>query len=104
MELWYIHPSIKKYIDALEEPTRAQVARLLLLLMEKGPSLGMPLSKHIGHKLYELRHLGGLNIRIFYTFHKERIAVLDVIKKKSQKLQKKDLAKARSRLQLLHER
>lgn len=103
MELWYIHPSIEKYIDNLEARTRVQVARLILILMEKGSTLGMPFSKQIENKMYELRHLGNVNIRVLYTFHNDRIVVLDVIKKQSQKLRKNDLKKAYSRLQLLHD-
>ena len=103
MDLWYAHPSIKKYIDGLEEPTGAQVSQLLFLIMDRGPALGMPSSKYLGSKLHELRHQGSANIRIFYTFHKGTIVVLDVIKKKTQKLRAKDLAKARQRLAQLRE-
>ncbi len=103
MEMWYAHPSIKKYIDDLEEPTAAQVAQLLFLIRDRGPALGMPVSKYLGGKLHELRHQGSANIRIFYTFHKGCIVVLDVIKKKTQKLRAKDLAKAQQRLAQLRE-
>ena len=90
-----------KEADIPETNIRAQITRLLMLLTEKGPSLGMPLSRKLGGGLYELRQLGGLNIRIFYTFHGRQIVVLDIFKKKSQKLRKSDLAKAHGRLTLL---
>jgi len=47
----------------------------------------LPLSKHIGEGLYELRHVGRLNTRIFYFFaHGKRIILVHGILKKGRKI------------------
>jgi len=46
-----------------------------------------PLSKSIGDGLYELRHVGRLNTRIFYFFaHGKRILLVHGILKKGRKI------------------
>jgi phage-related protein len=46
-----------------------------------------PLSKPIGEGLYELRHVGRLNTRIFYFFaHGKRIILAHGILKKGRKI------------------
>ena len=46
-----------------------------------------PLSKPIGDGLYELRHVGRLNTRIFYFFaHGKRIVLVHGILKKGRKI------------------
>jgi phage-related protein len=46
-----------------------------------------PLSKQIGEGLYELRHVGRLNTRIFYFFaHGKRIILVHGILKKGRKI------------------
>lgn len=46
-----------------------------------------PLSKPIGDGLYELRHVGRLNTRIFYFFaHGKRIILVHGIMKKGRKI------------------
>ena len=47
----------------------------------------LPLSKPIGDGLYELRHVGRLNTRIFYFFaHGKRVILVNGILKKGRKI------------------
>ncbi len=52
--------------------------------------------------IYELRVLGGLSVRIFYTFYNDNIWVLHAFIKKSQKIPKKELEIVINRLSYLH--
>jgi phage-related protein len=50
-----------------------------------------PLSRHIGQGLYELRHVGKLNTRIFYFFARRRsIVLVHGMVKKGRKIPKRE--------------
>jgi len=102
MEIYYFHRDIELFLNELEESTRAKVTRLLEYLTVEGYLLGMPHAKRIEKDLYELRVLGSQNIRIFYIFHRDKIVLLHVISKKSNRLVDSDLKTARQRLSSLH--
>ena len=58
-----------------------------------------PLSKAIGHGLFELRHVGKLNTRIIYFFMKgRRIVAVHGIRNKGQALPAQDRQVAMSRM------
>ena len=58
-----------------------------------------PLSKAIGDGLFELRHLGKLNTRVFWFFMKGcRIVAVHGIRNKSRAIPARDLATARARM------
>jgi phage-related protein len=57
-----------------------------------------PLSKPLPNDLYELRHVGKLNTRVFYFFGKgRRIILVQGIRNKSAGIPKKDLIVAEKR-------
>ena len=58
-----------------------------------------PLSKALGGGLFELRHVGKLNTRLFWFFVKNhRIVVVHGIRNKGQAIPDRDLATSRERM------
>jgi phage-related protein len=58
-----------------------------------------PLSKSLGDGLFELRHLGKLNTRVFWFFVKNhRIVAVHGIRNKGQAVPPRDLETARDRM------
>jgi|SRR3990167_10647910 len=102
MNSYTVHTGINKFIDNLSEEDRIKTLKIMGFLEMKEYSLEMPYSKKIEKDIYELRISGSKNIRIFYTFYKDSIFLLHIIKKQSQKLPLKDLNTARDRLKALH--
>ncbi len=92
---------VEAFLNSLEHPTRAKLARLMDLLQKYGPNLGMPHSKMITSRLYELRGRGKIEIRIFYTFKDKFVYFLHAFKKQSQKTPDKEIETANQRLKLI---
>ena len=58
-----------------------------------------PLSKSLGDGLFELRHVGKLNTRVFWSFARlRRIIAVHGIRNKGQAVPARDLATARERM------
>lgn len=104
MDIQYFHTDIEVFLDSLEKTTRAKVNRLIRLLSEKEYRLAMPYSRRLERDLYELRARSGQNIRVFYTFYENKIVLLHIVSKKTERLEKQDLATARARLTSLRNR
>lgn len=102
MEVNYCHPDIAEFLETLEKPIKARVDRTIELLVTRKYQLVMPYSKKLEKDLYELRIQGTQNIRVFYTFYKDKIVLLHAMTKKSQKLNQRNLETARRRLARLH--
>ncbi len=92
---------VSKTIESFDKSTRGKILRAVELLETKEHHLGMPYSKMVERGLYELRIQGTHNVRIFYSFQKDRIVLLHVVSKKTQKISKNDLETARRRMRLL---
>ncbi len=103
MEITYSHKDIQKFFNTLDNPTALKTVRLVQLLSERDYHLTMPYSKKIGKNLYELRVMSTQNVRVFYTFHKEKIVLLHSVYKKTQKLEKRDVELAKRRLDELQQ-
>ena len=64
-----------------------------------------PLSKALGHGLFELRHVGKLNTRVLWFFVRgRRIIAVHGIRNKGQQIPARDLDTARARLRDWNER
>jgi phage-related protein len=100
MEISY-DPSLEKFIEKLEKRTIAKVFRTVDLLEEFGLKLGSPNTKKISQNLFELRIIGGQEVRIFYTVKKFNIILLYGFVKKSQKIPAKEMKNALQRLKAL---
>lgn len=98
MEIVFFDESIEIFLTKLEKQTIAKVLRTINLLERFGHQLGMPHSKNIYHKLFELRIRGKQEIRLIYTFHNNKVVILHGFIKKSQKILKRDLNTAQQKL------
>ncbi len=104
MEIYYFHDDIATFLDSLEKSARAKVQRLVRLLSEKEYRLTFPWSRRLEKDLYELRARGEQNVRVFYTFYRNKVVLLHVVSKKTRQLERQDLETARTRLALLRDR
>ena len=97
----YYSPAVEQTILRLPPGLLARYLRLTDLMLECGPALGMPHTRAMGGGLFELRVRGQEGIaRVFYgTIVAQRIIMLHVFSKKSQKTPAKALDIARRRLQ-----
>lgn len=93
--------SIEKFIKSLSPATTAKLIHSIDLLEKYGPILRLPHSKKIRSNLYELRIRGKEEVRIFYTIAKRKIYLLHAIKKKRQKIPKREISIALERLKKL---
>lgn len=82
---------VQDFIENQDIATYARIVRLLGILSEHGPNIGMPYSRYMKNGIYELRIRGKNEIRIFYIFQIEKtIYLLHAFKKKSQKTPAKE--------------
>ena len=101
MEVKFFDSKLENFLSGLEKLTIAKVVRTVELLKESGHQLGMPHSKYIGHRLFELRVRGDQEVRIFYTFYLNLVMLLHGYVKKSQRIPSKELDIAHQKLEAL---
>jgi len=96
----YFKQRILEEIESWPVGVLAAYARLVELLMEFGPVLGMPHCRTLGGGLFELRPRGRDGIgRVLYCFVEGRgVMVLHVFIKKTQTAPRADLKIARRRM------
>lgn len=92
---------IKEFIKQQDEATYAKILHSIYLIKNNGPFLKPPYIKKLDSKLYELRILGTVTIRIFYTVQNGEYYLLHVFKKKTQKTPAKELKIAIDRMKRL---
>jgi phage-related protein len=97
----YYNDTIEQSILHLPSGLLARYLRLTDLMIEFGPNLGMPHTRAMGEGLFELRVKGPEGIaRVFYcTLVQRRIVMLHAFIKKAQKTPKRELDRAKRRLQ-----
>lgn len=89
---------VEKFIDSLDKPTIAKIIHIVDLLEKYGPYLGVPHSKKLTGRLFELRIRGKQEVRIVYSVVNQDIYLLHAFKKKKQKTPAKELKTALRRL------
>lgn len=91
---------VKEFIDKIDVIAKNKIANALDLLEEYGIALGLPHSKKVaGTQLWELRIVGGNNIRIFYIARSGKtFLLLHGFQKKKQKTDTKEIKVALKRL------
>lgn len=91
---------VENFIKSLDEKAQNKIARTFDHLEEFGTALGPPhMKKLTGTSLWELRILGGDNIRIFYvTITGKAFLLLHGFKKKTQKTPRKEILISEKRL------
>jgi phage-related protein len=87
---------VDQFLDSLGEKDRAKIESYILILQEKGHTLLRPYADYVRGKIYESRPG---RFRIFYSFFfKNHILLLHAIKKKSFRLNPKDIEQAERNL------
>jgi phage-related protein len=96
----YYSERVEQQVLAMPDGLLARYLRLLDLMEEFGPDLGMPHTRAMGEGLLELRVKGkeGIAKVFYYTVVEQRIVVLHSFIKKSQKTPRRELETARRRL------
>jgi len=96
----YYSDKVSKAILALPARLLARYVHLTDLMRTMGPNLGMPHTRAMGDKLFELRLKGkeGIGRVLFCARIGQRIVMLHVFIKKSQTTPQKELETARERL------
>ena len=99
-EIEYFHERVLRDIESWPVDVLADYARLVELLIEHGPGLGLPHSRAFGDGLFELRPRGRSGIgRAFYCFLVgKRVVVLHAFVKKSRETPDRELKLARKRM------
>jgi phage-related protein len=96
----YFNRQVLQEIESWPVDILADYARVVELLVEFGPELGMPRSRSLKGGLFELRLRGKEGIgRALYCFViGQRVVVLHAFIKKTQSTPKRDLERARARM------
>ena len=96
----YFNDRVRTAIKEWPVGILADYARIIEILMEFGPVLGMPYSRPMEDGLFELRPRGREGIgRAFYCYKKDRrVIILHAFVKKTGSTPQKDLNIARDRL------
>ena len=89
------------FISKLQNDTKAKVARHLDLLAKYNYSLRMPYSKKLLNNIFELRVKGRQEIRLMYTFRKNKILLLNGFIKKTNKTPRVEIEKTINRIKAL---
>jgi phage-related protein len=90
---------LREFLDALKTSDPGDFAAMVAGLAKHRRSHREPLSKALGNGLFELRHVGRLNTRVFWFFMKgRRIIAVHGIRHKGQAIPARDLETARKRM------
>jgi len=89
------------FIKSFDDNLTTKIFGLLEILDQLGVYLGSPKLKKITKKIYELRIVGKISVRILCTFFGNEIYILHAFIKKSQKIPPKELERAIHRLRYL---
>lgn len=94
MRVVFFNSELERFVRELEKPVIAKVLRTIDLLETFGNRLGMPHSKPVGNRIFELRVRGAQEVRILYAFHGNRAVLLCGYVKKTRDLPARELETA----------
>lgn len=97
----FLRDDIRTFLLSFDDSTVSKIINALEILDEFGEQIRPPRSKKVAKNIYELRVLGNLSVRIFYTFYNDNIWVLHAFIKKSQKIPRRELELVINRLKYL---
>ncbi|MDO8471523.1 MAG: type II toxin-antitoxin system RelE/ParE family toxin [bacterium] len=93
---------VTEFINTLDQDPFGHTTHLIELLAQHGHGVSPKYIKRIHHKIYELRVLGKVQVRILLAFNNNEIILLHAFKKKSSRIPPKEITTAISRLNKLH--
>lgn len=94
-------------VEALPEDMRARPARIATLIEDKGlEHVGEPHVKHVVDQLWEIRLKGrsGIARALYVTAGRQRVLIVRVFVKKTEKTPRREIALALSRAKSVHDR
>ncbi len=99
-KLTYYNESVYTAVSSLPTKLKARYLRMVDMMLNYGPDLGMPHTRSLGEGLLELRIKAKEGIaRVFYcTVMNHKMVVLHSIVKKTQKIPNRELELAKVRL------
>ncbi|GLQ95501.1 type II toxin-antitoxin system RelE/ParE family toxin [Dyella acidisoli] len=99
-QISYYNAKVAAHIEGWPSGVRANFLRIVEVMAELGPDIGMPHTRAMGAGLFEVRAKGREGIgRAFYcSIVGRRIVILHAIIKKTEKTPSHDLDVARARL------
>lgn len=89
---------VDEFINTQDPATINKIISKINLLEQFGAKLSMPYAKKIARNLYELRIRGKVEVRILYSFKSDKAILLHIFKKKQDKIPRKEIEIAESRL------
>ena len=101
----YFNPRVLAEIEGWPIGLLADYARMVELLTEFGPDLGMPHSRAMGGGLFELRPRGpeGIGRALYCYLAGRRIIVLHALVKQTRSTPRRDITIARKRQKEVHD-
>ena len=96
----YFHARVKAEIESWPDDLLAEFARMVELLMDFGPNIGMPHSRPLGGGLFELRPRGrgGIGRAFYFLTVRRRVVVLHAFIKKTQETPEQALRISQKRM------
>lgn len=92
---------VKDFLFVQEKLTQAKMMSYIDLLENSGPFLKPPYCKKLQGKLYELRVIGKVSVRIFYTIKDSEYYLLHAFHKKTNKTPINELKVALDRVKII---
>ena len=99
-----LNETVEAEVAVLPEDMRARLARIALLIEQKGVDrMGEPHVKHIEGRLWEMRMKGrsGISRALYVTALGQRVVILRVFVKKTEKTPRREIDLALSRAKLI---
>jgi phage-related protein len=90
-------PRIDGEFNKMEDSLHLKISKEIELLGKFGTNLYYPHVKQVSGKIWELRAVGNLQIRIFYTIKKNKAYIFDYFFKKEQKIPTRILKRVEKR-------
>ncbi len=102
-----LNETVEAEVEVLPADMRARLARIAMLIEEKGlEHVGEPHVKHIEGRLWEMRMKGksGISRALYVAAQGQRVVILRVFIKKTEKTPRHEIELARSRAKLTETR
>jgi phage-related protein len=99
-----LNDAVEAEVEALPRDMRARLARIALLIEQNGlERVGEPHVKHIEGRLWEMRMKGrsGISRALYVTAVSQRVVILRVFIKKTEKTPRREIELALSRAKLI---
>lgn len=101
MEIRFFNSKVEKFYQSFDGSVEWRIDRVFKLLASEGYMIGLPHSRALGKGLFELRIIGSVHIRFFYTFNRGCVYILHGFIKKTEQIPDEEIQYARMQLKNL---